>query len=111
VSYVEPPTLAEVRDWCKVSAGAITDVQLGHILGAEIEQQGEVCDVAPDPTGQGLIPEWSYQALLRRCARQMAARGIPLGVSSDSEHGSSSLPAFDGEISRIEGPYRLMAAG
>lgn len=111
MSMVDPPDLTEVRDWCKVSVDSCTDTQLGHVLGAESELQAEQCAIPQDATGSGLIPEWAYQGLLRRCARELAARGVPLGMLDGGDFGPSRLATFDAEISRIEGPHRKMEAG
>lgn len=111
MSMVDPPDVELVRGWCRVSPDSIDDVQLGHVLGSEVELQSEQCDILEDTSGQGLIPEWAYQSRLRRCARQLAARGVPLGMLEGGEYGPARLASFDAEISRIEGPYRKMEAG
>ena len=52
------------------------------------------------------------QAILRRVARAVAARGVPLGlVGIDAEHGAATLPRWDAEIERYERPWRIMVFG
>ena len=102
-----PPTLAEVRAWLQVPASAVSDEQLGLVLAAEEAVQARACrlvDLEPQPN--------LAQALLRRCGRTVAARGVPLGmIGADSEYGPSRLARWDAEIDRLEGPDRVLVFG
>lgn len=100
-----PPTVGQVREWTGVSVASISDAALGLVVDAEIVNQARVCRVCP------YAPDL-YQAVLRRCGRELAARGIPLGMSSaESEYGPARLASFDAEVERLEGPSRLVVFG
>lgn len=93
--------LADVRGWVQVSVGALDDEQLSTVIMSETLIQAAYCD-SPDP-----YPDSLLQALYRRVARVVAARGVPLGLAGvESETGGTRLPSFDPEIERLEGPYR-----
>lgn len=100
-----PPTLEEVRTWLDVPATTVTDDQLTIILEAETIAQSTYCTTTPYEAPL-------YQAMLRRCGREVAAMSLPLGVSGgDPEYGSASLPRYDVEIERLERPYRKTVLG
>lgn len=100
-----PPTVAQVRNWTGVTVGSISDTDLQIIIDAEVCAQARVCRVDP------YTPDL-YQAVLRRCGRELAARGIPLGVTSgESEYGPARLATFDAEVERLEGPLRIVVTG
>jgi hypothetical protein len=100
-----PPTTDQVREWTGVSASSIDEVALQIIVDAEVYGQAEVCRVEP------YTPNL-YQAVLRRCARELAARGLPLGLmSGEAEYGPARIPSFDAEIERLEGPSRIVVTG
>lgn len=110
------PTITEVRDWIGIPIEDVTDEQLQQILDAEIELQSMYCPFIPNSIPDGEIPNAMAQALLRRCARTVAARGVPLGTlpGGDSGMGANSpisgaglLPRYDAEIERLEDPFRL----
>lgn len=101
------PTLDEVRAWCEVSANVVTDAQLQAVCDAETELQA--ARLAPMPTLATYpveMPASLAQALLRRVARELAARGVPLGVTGADEYGPVALPSYDSEIERLEAPWR-----
>jgi hypothetical protein len=114
-----PPNVADVRAWTGVAPGDLSDEQIQLILDAETALQYAYCywpqpfdGVIPD----GEIPDALAQAILRRCARAFAARGVPLGslpaIASGlgAEYGlpgAGLLPRYDAEIERYEAPYRV----
>jgi hypothetical protein len=106
VTLAVPPSVADVRAWLAVSPAAIDDAQLQAILDGETTAQARACTVDPFTADHNL-------ALLRRCGRAVAARGVPLGLagSADSEFGPVRLPSFDAEIERYEGPTRKFVFG
>ena len=96
------PSVAEIRNWVKVAATNLSDAELEHVAGAEQSLQTQL--IWPD----GDIPDDVYQAFLRRCARHIAARGLPIGIIGlDSEFGTQRLPRWDAEIERLEAPYSV----
>ena len=100
------PDKAAMRAWCQVSTSAVTDAQLQQVMDAEAVNQAKACRLAdPDDRDADLI-----QALFRRVARVLAARGIPTGLT-DGEQGPQRLTAWDGEIQRLEGMDRKFNFG
>jgi|SRR5215510_4261609 len=97
------PTVTEVRAWLKVSTSSVSDEVLTDILNAESANQAKACrlDVTATDRDDDLIA-----ALFRRCARQVAARGVPLGIVADAEYGPLRLSTIDAEIERLEGYNR-----
>lgn len=102
---IAPPTVDAVRKWTGVTVSSIDDDQLAMVVAAETTNQGKACRLVEPATGTP-YPYTAdlYQAVLRRCARHLAARGIPLGMTPGSEEfGPARLSQFDGEIERLEG--------
>lgn len=101
------PDLAAVRSWIGVPATAMNDEQLQAVVDAEIASQGAVCDVDPAEVAADVS-----QAFLRRVARHVAARGVPLGLLNvDAEFGTSRLSKWDAEVERLEAPHRTVVLG
>lgn len=95
------PALAQVRAWVQVPATALDDAQLGAVCGAEQLAQGLVCTV------DDVLPDDLSQAFLRRVARHVATRGVPLGlIGADAEYGAVRLSRWDTEVERLELPHR-----
>jgi len=102
------PSLADVRAWVQVPASILSDPQLQIVLDAELLLQARLCRIGPDDT---LDPNLT-QAIYRRVAREVAARGVPLGMlGADSEYGPARLSRWDSEIDRLEGPSRVLVFG
>jgi hypothetical protein len=106
------PTLPEIRAWSQIS-GQVTDAQLQAVLDAEVVLQDALCrwGNVTDPTGIGPRPGPLTQALMRRCAREVAARDQALGFVQDAEFGPVRLSSWDAEISRLERPYQVQVIG
>ncbi len=111
------PGIPEVRAWADVPASLVSDDQIELIIAAERQIQEAYCDwiVTFDDDGTTL-PDALAQALLRRCARAIAARGLPLGSLPPSSTGTgyeygvmSVLPRLDAEVERYEAPFRVTA--
>jgi hypothetical protein len=102
------PDVTTVRGWANVTAQSLTDEQIEQIIDAEAALQGAVCRYA---SANGDMPAALAQALLRRCAREISARQLPLGLTADTsgEYAPVRLPNFDAEINRLEAPYRIVA--
>jgi hypothetical protein len=97
------PTPEEVRTRLGVPVETVPDDELADVLAGEIDGQDEDCRTEPYPASLRL-------ALFRRCARSLAAKGVPLGILMD-EFGSTSLRANDAEIFRLEGKWLRFALG
>jgi hypothetical protein len=100
------PTVPDVRAWSNVTAQSVSDVQMQQILDAETALQAASCVWA-----DGDYPSALAQSLLRRCAREIGSRQLPLGLSADTggEYAPVRLPSYDVEIERLEAPYRVIA--
>jgi hypothetical protein len=83
-----------------------TDGELDDALAAETQAQWDTCRVP------AAYPYSLRQALLRRCARNLALRGLPLAVlRGDGESGDTVLPGSDPEVRRLEKPWRKLKVG
>lgn len=108
------PGLNEVRAWLDVAAVDLPDDQLARIYEAESVIQAQYCAVPAD-WFTWEFPAPLAQALLRRCARVAAARGLPLGslpeqmAGAGAEYGAELLPRLDAEIERLEAGFRIIA--
>jgi hypothetical protein len=104
-----PPPIDDVRAWIRVPATLLPDPQLQQVIDAEALIQARLCRVPEDPNA--LTPDL-VQAIYRRVAREVAAKGVPLGMmGGDSEYGTARLSRFDAEIERLEGPNRKVVVG
>lgn len=110
------PTLSEVRSWIGVPTMEISDDQLALVLSGEVELQNLACPFGREDVPTGEVPEPLAQAILRRCARAVAAKGLPLGSLPSAASGQGAefglpgtmiLPRLDAEIERYEAPFRL----
>ena len=104
-----PPPVDDVRAWIRVPATLLPDEQLQQVIDAEALIQARLCRIPEDPAA--LTPDL-VQAIYRRVAREVAAKGVPLGMlGGDSEFGTARLGRFDAEIERLEGPNRKVVVG
>lgn len=95
--------LADVQAYVGSTSWGSTEMQ--RALDAERAAQAKVCNV--DAYGPDL-----REALLRRVARNLAARAVPLAQSSSFDGGQQvTVPYNDPEIRRLEGPYRKRVIG
>ena len=98
--------LDAVRAWIDVPATRLTDEQLAQVIAAETLIQARLVRV-PETMTEDLV-----QAIYRRVAREVAARGVPLGIlGADSEYGPTRIARWDSEIERLEGPSRKVVFG
>lgn len=95
-------------------ASAYGDLVLTEVLDTEIQDQANkirsryrMTDPVTDWVSQ---PKPLREAVMRRCARNLAARKMPLGVEA-SEFALIRLASKDSEINRLEGPYRRASVG
>ncbi|WP_340540420.1 hypothetical protein [Nocardioides sp. GXZ039] len=70
---------------------------------AEVADQEARCRV--DPYNDALA-----EALVRRVARALAMRNVPLGIQVD-DFGSTRIGSTDPEVRRLEGPFRRLVVG
>lgn len=95
--------LADAQAYLGSTSWSGTEIQ--RALDAERAAQAKVCRV--DQYGPDL-----REALLRRVARNLAARAVPLAQSSSFDGGQAvTVPYNDPEIRRLEGPYRKRVIG
>lgn len=95
------PTLSEIRSWIGVPATVMDDAAMGWVADAEQAAQAATCDPIPEP-----LPGDLHQSFMRRVARHVAARGVPLGlIGLDNEYGASRLVRWDAEVDRLEAPH------
>lgn len=103
----DAPDLSAAKAYLGASAVAYTDTQISEALAAESAAQLAACRV---PVDVDLNLDYSadlVNALLRRVARNLAMRGVPLGVQPD-EAGGIRLSSIDPEVRRLEAPYRRL---
>lgn len=98
------PSLVDLDDY--LGSHKATDDELEEALAAETWNQARMCRIPAEYT-----PDLR-SALLRRCARHLAMKRIPLAVlQGDAETGSTVPPSRDSEVRRFEGPYRRLVMG
>lgn len=98
------PDLPALKEYMGATALTYTDESIASALTAETAAQAAVCKVG-DPMQDDLA-----EALMRRVARNIAMRRIPLGLQAD-ESGSTPVGSNDPEIRRLEKPYRKLVSG
>jgi hypothetical protein len=101
------PTVNDVALYLGANAGTWSQTQLAEVLAGERDAQRAKCGERAN------YPDALRQALLRRCARALAMRRMPLAVNFGDADGSGSLvlPGRDPEVRRLEGPYRRLVVG
>lgn len=110
-AYVTPialaadmPDSAEALEYLGPTSATESDVQ--GALNAEAAAQRSVCKVP------AAYPADLREALLRRVARNLAMRGLPVAVlQGDGDVGNTILPGSDPEVRRLEGPHRKRVTG
>ena len=87
-----------------MAATNLSDAELEHVAGAEQEQQS-----AALAWSSATLPDDLYQSFLRRIARHVNARGLPLGIIGvDAEYGTARLPRWDAEVERLEARFWIV---
>ncbi len=110
------PTLADLRgtdpdrqdpdDLGYLGDNSFTDAEIQDALDAETDAQRRACRVP------ATYPNDLRQALLRRVARNLALRQLPIMVlRGDAEAGSVVPPGRDAEVRRLEAGHRRMVMG
>ena len=112
-AYATAPTSATgmpdgdaVAAYLREGAASWETEDLQGALDAEAAAQRRVCRVG------AVYPDDLREALLRRVARNLAMRGLPLAVlRGDAEGGDTILPGRDPEVRRLEAPHRKLVCG
>ncbi|HEY0700300.1 MAG TPA: hypothetical protein VGD43_21155, partial [Micromonospora sp.] len=99
------PNADDVVDYLGPISATLDEVQ--GALNAEAAAQRSICRVG------AVYPADLREALLRRVARNLALRSLPLAVlQGDAEAGSNTvLPGRDPEVRRLEAPHRKLVIG
>ena len=97
-------SVTDLRDY--LGATSATDSELTVALRAERAAQAQRCRIDP----------YTYElreALMRRVARNLAARSVPVATFTSFDGGATStrVPSVDAEVRRLEGPYRRLTCG
>lgn len=108
------PDLAAVQEY--LGDTSWTDADVSGALAAELAAQAAVVRPAyfldADAEGYRAYPADLGEALMRRVARNLAARAVPLSVAQgDAETAPAYVPRLDPEIRRLEAPYRRLVVG
>lgn len=98
------PDLAAVKTY--LGDHSHTDAEISDALAAETQAQRDMCRrPVPYPTPMA-------QALMRRVARNLALRRMPLAMTQgDADFGPLAIPGRDPEVRRLEAPYRRLVVG
>jgi hypothetical protein len=110
------PTLADLRgadpdrqdpeDLGYLGDNSWTDAEIQDALDAETVAQRRVCSVP------AAYPADLREALLRRVARNLALRSLPIMMlRGDAEAGAVNIPGRDAEIRRFEAGHRRLVTG
>lgn len=86
---------------------SFSDAELDDALAAEAAAQRARCRIP------AAYPADLRQALLRRVARNLAARSVPVASFTSFDGGGTAtrVPMLDPEILRLEAPYRHLVVG
>lgn len=108
------PTLAEAVDQYLGNEHDAGDVSAA--LAAEKAAQAARCRIPAEAADSdaGTWPADLLEALCRRVARNLTARGNPLGfipTLDDTTSGGAFFGSNDPEIRRLEAPHRRLAVG
>lgn len=97
-------TVVDVRDY--LGETSATDPVIAQALLAEQFAQARRCRIDP------YTPDLR-EALLRRVARNLAARAVPVTSFTSFDGGGTAtrVPSTDPEIVRLEAPYRRLICG
>lgn len=103
-------TVDEVRAYCRVSATAVSDDDLGRMMETASADVIARCRWAgmDDDALPAVAPDALVQGYLRRIQREITARNLPLGLVGldNGEYGPQRLPAWDALIEEHERAYR-----
>lgn len=94
-------------------ASKYADTELQHVIQVETDDQANRLRPNYRLADLGLWsahPSPLREAIMRRCARNLALRKLPLGIS-ESEVSALRVSGRDTEIKRLEAPYLRLVVG
>lgn len=97
------PDVTAARGYLGTSALGYSDADVAGVLQAETFAQQRVCRT-------DTMPPDLIEALLRRVARNLRMRSLPLAVL-ENELGGTRVGSTDPEIRRLEAPFRKLVVG
>jgi hypothetical protein len=101
------PTTSDVQVY--LGDTSYTTEEITAVLAAEKAAQAARVRVPADDADW---PADLTEALLRRCARNLALRSIPLAqLQGDAEVGGFTPRVVDSEVRRLEAPWRTLVFG
>lgn len=103
------PDLTAAKAYLGPSAAGFGDDQISAALATETLAQKSVCRVPLDQDENESYPADLAEALLRRVARNLAVRNVPLGVQTTPLGEVLRFSSSDPETRRLEAPYRRVA--
>jgi hypothetical protein len=103
------PDLDAVKAYIGAEVSA-SDDEISGALAAEKVAQSNVCIV---PADDATWPADLAEALCRRVHRNLVVRGLPLGLQTSLSDAAVAVTRIgtDGEIARLEAPYRRLVCG
>ena len=111
------PTLAEFKEWLKVS-DQYDDITMQAGLQAALVHQATVlrfptqlvvCPPDTEPTEQAYYTDDLRLACYYHTARWLARRNSPEGLLGFADFGPAQIPISDADIRDLEGPYKIHA--
>lgn len=100
------PTVDDVAHYLRDASSGWSVTELTRALSAERAAQRAKCGE------RAAYPDDLREALMRRVARNLAMRGLPLAVNmGDADTASTILPGNDPEVRRLEAPWRKLSVG
>lgn len=114
--------LEDLQVYLGAAASQWTEAELVDAISAETRAQlrvviepAIVVDGVSTPIPVDDWPEFEYddlyEALLRRCARNLAMRKLPLGITTVAESEALRIGSVDPEIRRFEWPHLQQVLG
>lgn len=101
------PDAPAVTAYLGTNAASYPTGALEGALAAEASAQARICRT---PELDADYPDDLAEALMRRVARNLAMRNLPLGIMAD-EMGPTRIGSTDPEVRRLEAPHRKLVKG
>lgn len=99
--FNQPPSRDDLMSWLGlVDPGTGPDDEYDLCLAVAREAQAQRCDVS-------IYGPELFEAVLRRAARELAGRGMSLGVYDSPDFGQQYLPRWDALVQAQEAPYLI----